>query len=90
MSPLARRYAVPLATVPEAVRVWTLDIALYRLYRDQATDTVRQRYEDALRELRDVAAGRADLAGLVPASGGGAPAYDAPGRQFTRDTLGDY
>lgn len=87
---LARRYSVPITSPTEAVKGWAEAIALHYLYRDQPTDTVRQRYEDALRELRDIAAGRADLAGIPTAVTAGAPDYAAPGRVFTAGTLEDY
>lgn len=65
---LQSRYSVPLAApVPSRLRAVALDVTTYRLFAarglsDEGADkVVRQRYEDALRWLRDVAAGRASL-----------------------------
>ena len=70
---LGQRYAVPLADpVPVMVVDVVVVIAWYRLHVDAADDkAVRVPYEDALRWLRDVAAGRALLPGAAIA--GSAP-----------------
>lgn len=67
---LGQRYAVPLAEpVPAAVADATLTIAWYRLHTDRASDPdLRIRYEDAVRWLRDVSAGRARLPDVAPSS----------------------
>lgn len=70
---LASRYTLPLAAVPEMLRAWALDIARFRLWDDQAPEEVRRRYEDALAQLRDLAAGRISL----PPAANGAPAAQA-------------
>lgn len=63
---LGQRYGVPLADVPVAVADATLTITWYRLHPDGAdAPALRIRYEDAIRWLRDVAAGRAALPGVV-------------------------
>ena len=87
---LARRYRVPLTVVPDVVKGWALDIALYRLYREAPTEPVQVRYEDALRQLRDISTGRAVLAGVSESSETAAPEYSAPGRRFTARTLEDF
>lgn len=54
--------ALPLsAPVPDRLVRVAGDIARYHLYDDHAPEDVRTRYEDAIRWLRDVAAGRASL-----------------------------
>lgn len=79
---LGQRYTVPLADpAPAAVADAALTIAWYRLHTDRAADKdLRIRYEDAVRWLRDVSAGRASLPGV--ATSGTAPAaglvYVAP------------
>jgi phage gp36-like protein len=80
---LARRYTLPL-TAPGAnlVRI-ACDIARYRLYEDAAPDTVRQRYEQAIRYLERVAGGGLDL-GLPEESQ--SPAGGTPEAVFTADT----
>jgi phage gp36-like protein len=85
---LASRYTLPLAEVPDMVRGWALDITRYRLWSDQAPEEVRRRYEDALQQLRDLAARKIDLPpgsnGIAPASGFVIDGYSAA-RVFTDD-----
>lgn len=54
--------ALPLAAPisDRLVRV-ACDLARYHLYDDRAPDSVRDRYEDAIRWLRDVATGKASM-----------------------------
>lgn len=92
---LASRYTLPLASVPEIVKGWAADIARFRLWADQAPEQVRQRYEDAIAQLKDLAKG---LLSLPPGSDGAQPeASGAAGidyfsncRLFTEDTLKDF
>lgn len=72
-SRLALRYATPVAATASTLRVACMDIARYRLFDDAAPEVVRDRFEDALRWLADLAAGRA---ALVLDSGAIAPAPD--------------
>lgn len=67
---LGQRYAVPLADpAPASVADAALTIAWYRLHTDRAADKdLRIRYEDAVRWLRDVSAGRASLPGVAISS----------------------
>jgi phage gp36-like protein len=84
--------ALPLAQVPELVQTWACAIARYFLHANAPTETVRKNYEDALRALRDVAAGRIKLqvAG-APADTSDDVQISTPGdRIFTRDTLQGY
>jgi phage gp36-like protein len=60
-SRLATRYDVPVSPAPRMLVAVCCDIARYRLYDDAAPETVRTRYEDAVRWLNDLAAGRAAL-----------------------------
>lgn len=90
---LASRYTLPLASVPELLKAWALDITRFRLWDEQAPEEVRRRYEDALAQLRDLAAGRIAL----PPGADGAPttpAIDFDGyaadRVFTADTLSGF
>lgn len=90
------RYTVPLAPVPERVKTLSADLAIYHLYsrRSVAPEVWRQKYQDALAFLKQVAAGQATLAG----SGGEPPAaaareaaeMDSNQRIFSRDTLGEW
>lgn len=54
--------ALPLAEpIPERLVRVACDLARYHLYDDRAPEGVRTRYQDAIRWLRDVAAGKAAL-----------------------------
>lgn len=73
---LGSRYPLPLPTVPESLRRICIDIALYRLMNLRALGDIedsRQRYDDAIRYLKDLVRGAVTL-GLpenspAPASG---------------------
>lgn len=81
---LAAITPLPLATpVPDLVVLITCEIARYRLWKDLASEEVRRRYEDAARQLRDIAARRVKLPGLEPAQGPASPPQiSTPGRLF--------
>ncbi len=73
------RYITPLQPSTDATRI-TRDIAVYLLYSrrpQKMSDTVRQRYDDAIALLKDVSVGRASLdqpAGVpTPQVTGGGP-----------------
>ena len=87
------RYTLPLPEpVPPGLVPIACDIARYRLYDDAVPVIVRQRYEDAIARLRDIAAGRLSL-GIDPApaaSSQGSVAVRAPARIFGADQLRDY
>ena len=87
------RYTLPLPTpTPPVLVPIACDIARYRLYDDAVTDVVRQRYEDAIARLKDIAAGRLSL-GIDPApaaNGAGGIVVRAPARIFGADQLKDY
>lgn len=58
---LGERYTLPLPEVPRMVVSVACDIARHRLHKEGLHEEVRKRYEDALRWLKDVAAGRSGL-----------------------------
>lgn len=58
---LAKRYPLPLADVPPALALCACNIARYYLYADQPTETVTSRYDNAVKWLRAVALGDAEL-----------------------------
>lgn len=84
-------YDLPLQTVPEVLVAYAGDIALYRLSYDAGTltDEKRRRYEDALRWLDAVAAGKAVLGGQPEPDkiGGAGTRITAGERLYTRSTL---
>lgn len=55
------RYSLPLPNVPSNLKRMACDIARYRLYFEQPTEEVRQRYEDAIAFLKRVADNKAHL-----------------------------
>jgi phage gp36-like protein len=94
---LAVRYVVPVTAdpLPEMLVRLAGDITRYLLYKNNPLSEVTTRYEAAMRELRDLASGRANLIGATPAlSGSGTFQYaaskGASDRQFTASTLSDF
>lgn len=87
---LATRYALPLAVVPNIVTGWAGDITRFKLWDQAAPEEVRKRYEDALSQLRDLAAGKLalppDATGVSASSGLSVSGYSAT-RSFTMDSL---
>ncbi len=83
---------LPLSSVPALVKRWAIDIARYFLHAQAPTETVRRNYEDALKALRDVAAGkiRLQVEGVDAEPSSNAVQVDAPERTFTRETLTEF
>lgn len=63
---IGTRYAVPLETVPEAVRKVAQDLARYELYTVEPLKIVSDRHAAAIAWLKDVSAGRARIDGIEP------------------------
>lgn len=88
---LRAKYRLPLASVPEDLRRVACDIAHYRLSDDATllTEEKRQRYDDALAWLKDLARGvaRLDLPAPPSSASGGAVLIGSE-RRFTREKLG--
>lgn len=57
------RYDLPLAIVPDLVRQFAVDIALYRISStaDVMTEEIRKRYDDAIKALMRISEGKAIL-----------------------------
>lgn len=91
---LAVRYALPLPSAPPLVKAIACDIARYRLHsRIAPTDIVRANYEDALKRLKDIAAGliALPLPGAAAATAAAdLPTVGGPARQFTGESLKGY
>ena len=94
------RYSLPLTTPDDLLKQYCVDIALYLLAsgRNVQSEEHRQRFEDALKHLEKIGAGKANL--IVPhdiigadgnttsASAGPRPiVVGGPERQFTRDKM---
>ncbi len=58
---LAKRYSLPLASVPPLLTRLACDIARETLYTDAPTDTVKDRAATARKILRDIATGLVEL-----------------------------
>jgi phage gp36-like protein len=94
----AAGYTLPLATAPLNLRNKCCDIARYRLDRNRPREDVRQRYEDAIAFLKDLASGRVKLPigssggdGTLPDSANSIqPQWYTSDRVFTPDTLRGY
>ena len=69
---LSSRFAMPINPVPKTIVRIAGDIARYYLHDDSATEHVQKRYDDAVRFLKGVAAGKisigVDALGAKPAS----------------------
>lgn len=90
---LAARYTLPLVSVPAVVTAWAGDITRFKLWDERAPTEVRQRYEDALAQLKLLAQG---IIALPPDAAGDpiAAAVSFGGysndRVFTQCTLQDF
>jgi phage gp36-like protein len=89
------RYTVPFSPAPELVKSLAADLAVYHLYsrRGVAPEVWRQKYQDALAFLKQVAAGQATLAGSggePPPAERQSPDFLSADRLFSRDTLGEW
>jgi phage gp36-like protein len=86
-------YALPLAATPAVVTDLALRIAIYYLHGQSVPDKIRQDHEQALRQLRDIAAGvlKLDAAGLEPAPSGASEVLtNEPVRPLTAGSLSGY
>ena len=88
------RHQVPLSPVPDLIRKMAVEIAIYHLYsrRMGAPEEWRKRYEDNVRLLRDISAGKVSLGEDDPSSTPVAKPviYDGEERVFSRTTLKDF
>ena len=81
---LRNRYTLPLVVVPNSLVGVACDIARYRLYHEQPTELIVQRYEMALVWLKDIARGMFSLdVGTADAELSTSMSYSTPARIFT-------
>ncbi|MDE2577949.1 MAG: DUF1320 domain-containing protein [Hyphomicrobiales bacterium] len=76
------RYPAPIDPVPEILKGFAVDIALYRLRlktgdMSGVTEQVKARYDDAMRQLRDIQAGRLAIDANQPGAAN-RPAEETP------------
>ena len=79
---LREQYPVPLANPPRNLVGMACDFARYRLYQDQPTELVQDRYNVGCFWLKDVARGLVQLD--TTATAHAAIAYTTPATVFTR------
>jgi phage gp36-like protein len=87
---LAGRYALPLAAVPTILTDLAQQIAIWKLHVAAADPKIEADYKDAMRALRDIAAGTITLsvAGVAPAGSGSSGArVAASDALLTAETL---
>lgn len=92
---IAKKYQVPLVPVPDVLIPIVCQISRYYLHgrRLDKHDPVTRDFERSIAWLKDVANGTVQLEAEGKASGqsgGGAVQVRAPGRVFSRDTLGGF
>lgn len=70
---LKGRYALPLSGTPPVVGDLSRRISIYNAHANVAGDKITRDYEQALKQLKDIASGviTLDVAGVEPASSGG-------------------
>lgn len=89
---LATRYTLPLASTPAVLVRLACDIARYQLFEKGATDSVRQRYQDAVSLLKRLSSGEVQLAGAAAAAVAGTDTvqYSFAPRQMSADNLAGF
>jgi len=87
---LEARYTLPLSPVPKVLRVFTMDLARFRLHDQNAPDEVSGRYKTAAKFLENLAKGAITLGAGDPNQGADAPQFTPPSRVFDADTLSDF
>lgn len=90
---LRGRYVTPLAETPPQIADIALSIVIYKLHRWSPEEKIRRDYEDAVKMLREIAAGTIHLTATelapVPTGGTGARMTDRD-RPLTADNLRGY
>lgn len=95
---LAVRYTVPLTVVPTVLRNYTCDVARYILDKDKPREEVSRRRDLVFYYLKDLAANKASLPGIVDgtdgstsdAGNGDVVLFKSPGRTWTSNSLKDW
>ena len=88
---LAARYRLPVTDTPRVLSLLCTDIARYRLQKGVTTDQARQRYEDAISNLKQISRGEINLPLAAPPPASAEPMV-SPGRArvFDDDTMRGY
>lgn len=87
---IANRYVVPFVVVPGILRKFSTDMAIYNLYArkvEEIPETRQTRYDNAIRMLRDISAGKASIDDGEEESGTYEVRMESGTRKFTRDKM---
>lgn len=87
---LRSRMETPVSPARRDLTTATCKLARYYLYKDLATERVRDDYEDVIAWLKDIASGKVSLGddtSAIEAPSSGSPQISGPCRVFTDDTL---
>ena len=76
---VARRYALPMATVPPLIASLALDIAIYKLHVFDPSDKIANDYKAAMKSLEGISGGSIRL----PIAGAEAPGSGTSGARVT-------
>lgn len=89
---LAARYSTPLSPVPQAVRKFTADIAIYNLCSrgDSMPPEREKRYENAVKYFLNVSKGLVSLGAETPKPSVNGVDFTGNSRNFTRKKLEDF
>ena len=87
-----KHYSVPLSPVPDKIRQISVDIAIYNLYSrrdDTAPETRVDRYNQALKDLRDIRDGKTLLGSNTPAQSNteNSVTIESNDRVFSRENM---
>jgi len=91
-SHIGTRYTVPVSPVPDIIVDLASDIAIYKIYsrRSGAPDEIRQKYDDAVKYLEKVAAGKIiipDATSAPTSSSNDAVIITSSDKIFSRDKM---
>jgi phage gp36-like protein len=84
---LAKRYGLPLASVPDRLKRVAADLARFNLHTNDPPEYVQKAADDARRWLRDVANGLVELGVDPPPTATGGAEVQGPGRLFDAASL---
>ena len=87
---VARRYALPMATVPPLIKSLALDITIYKLHVYSPSDKIAEDYKAAIKSLEGISTGsiRLPSAGQeTPGSGSSGARVTDRARPMTADNL---
>lgn len=90
---VSSKYQTPLDPVPQIIKYISCDITRFMLWDDNAPEEVRNRYNDAIARLKDIAKSMMKLPSttvVAPDNPTGGVDYYTEERVFTRDSLAGF